>query len=155
MKILIVYDSLYGNTEKIARSISEVYSEQQVRLMPVKDVSASDLTAVNLFIAGSPTHGGRPSQGVKDFLNGLPAGSLKNIQAAAFDTGIPVEVKKGFVRFIIRFFGYASKHIAKVLKKNGAAVLAAETFFVLDKEGPLKEGEIERSKKWAGDLLKK
>ncbi len=155
MKILVVYDSLYGNTEKIARSIAEAYPEQQVSLMPVKDFSASDLTGVNLLIAGSPTHGGRPSQGMKDFLSGLPAGSLKNIQTAAFDTGIPVEVKKGFVRFVIRFFGYASKHIANALKKNGATVLAAETFFVLDKEGPLKEGEIKRSKQWAGELLKK
>ena len=155
MNILVVYDSLYGNTEKIALSIAEVYAEQQVRCMPVKGFSASDLTAVNLLVAGSPTHGGRPSQGMKDFLNSLPAGSLKNTQAAAFDTGIPVEVKKGFVRFVIRFFGYASKHIANALKKNGAAVLAAETFFVLDKEGPLKEGEIERSKKWAGELLKR
>lgn len=155
MNILVVYDSLFGNTEKIARSISEVYTEQQVSLKPVKDFSVSDLTAVNLLVAGSPTHGGRPSQGMKDFLNILPAGSLKNIKAASFDTGIPVEAKKGFVRFVIRFFGYASKHIANALKKNGAAVLASETFFVLDKEGPLKEGEIERSKKWAEELLKK
>jgi len=155
MKILVLYDSLYGNTEKIARSIAEVYTEQQVDLMHVKDFAISDLANVDILIAGSPTHGGRPSQGMKDFLNALPAGSLKNIKAAAFDTGIPVEVKKGFVRFVIRFFGYASKHIANALKKNGAAVLAAETFFVLDKEGPLKEGEIERSKQWARELLKK
>ncbi len=155
MKILIVYDSLYGNTEKIARSIAEVYTEHQVSLIPVKDFSASDLAGVNLLVAGSPTHGARPSQGMKDFLNLIPAGSLKNMQAAAFDTGIPVDAKKGFLRLFIRFFGYASKHIANALKKNAAAILAAETFFVLDKEGPLKDGEIERSKQWAGELLKK
>ncbi len=155
MKILIVYDSLYGNTEKIAHSIAEAFSAQQARLMSVKDVVSADLIDVDLLIAGSPTHGARPSQGMKDFLNLIPGGSLKNMQAAAFDTGIPVDAKKGFVRLFIRFFGYASKHIASALKKNAAAILAAETFFVLDKEGPLKEGETERSKQWAGELLKK
>ena len=99
MKILVVYDSLYGNTEKIALSIAEVYAEQQVRCMPVKGFSASDLTAVNLLVAGSPTHGGRPSQGMKDFLNSLPAGSLKNTQAATFDrksgsAGMPRPISK-------------------------------------------------------------
>ena len=155
MKILVVYDSLFGNTEKIASSIAEVYSGQRVIRKHVKDFELSDLADLDLLIAGSPTHGGRPSQGMKDFLAGLPAGSLKNVQAAAFDTGIPVEAKKGFLRFVIRLIGYASKHIANALKKNGAVAAAAETFFVLDKEGPLKEGEIYRSKEWAGKLLKK
>ncbi|MEQ1796734.1 MAG: flavodoxin family protein [Lacibacter sp.] len=155
MKILIVYDSLYGNTEKIAGSIADVYTDQQVKLKYLKYFTLSDLADLDLLIAGSPTHGGRPSQGMKDFLSALPVGSLKNIKAAAFDTGIPVDEKKGFVRLVIRFLGYASKHIANALRKNGATVLAAETFFVLDKEGPLKEGEVERSKQWAGDLLKR
>lgn len=155
MKILVLYDSLYGNTEKIARSIAGVYTDPEVKLKHIKDFAYSDLADVDLLIAGSPTHGGRPSQGMKDFLSVLPVGSLKNIKTAAFDTGIPVDEKKGFVRLVIRFFGYASKHIANALKKNGAAVLAAETFFVLDKEGPLKEGETDRSKQWASGLLKK
>lgn len=154
MNILIVYDSLFGNTEIIAKQIAKGFANQQVRLLAAKDATAKDLEAVDLLIAGSPTHGGKPSQGMKDFFTRLPGGILKNIKAAAFDTGIPAAGQKTFLRLVINVLGYAAKHIAKALKKSGAIVLAAETFFVLDKEGPLKEGETERSKQWASQLVK-
>ncbi len=154
MNILIVYDSLFGNTEIIARQIAEGLAEQPVRVLPAKEATANDLENIGLLVAGSPTHAGKPSEGIKDFFNRLPAGALKNIKAAAFDTGIPSAEQKTFLRFVIRFLGYAAKHIARALEKSGATVLAAETFFVLDKEGPLKAGETERSKQWATQLLK-
>jgi len=155
MNILIVYDSLYGNTEKIAKQMAEALKAEQVKIVTAKDAKARYLFSVDLLIAGTPTHGGNPSQGMKDFLTQLPAGLLKNIKAAAFDTGIPVDGQKGFKRLVIKFIGYAAKRLGNALKKNGATVIAAETFFVLDKEGPLKEGELERSGQWAKELLKK
>lgn len=154
MNILIVYDSLFGNTEMIARQIAEGFADQQVRLVNAKEATAKDMEALDLLVAGSPTHAGKPSAGINDFFSRLPAGALKNIKAAAFDTGIPAAGQKTFLRFMIKFLGYAAKHIAASLEKAGAVVLAAETFFVLDKEGPLKEGETERSKQWATQLLK-
>jgi|APLak6261698228_1056238.scaffolds.fasta_scaffold01249_6 flavodoxin len=155
MNILIVYDSLYGNTEKIARHIAEEFKTEQVKIIKSKDATAKDFFSIELLIAGTPTHGGQPSQGMKDLLTMLPAGLLNNVKTAAFDTGIPLDGQKGFKRFIIRFIGYAAKRLAGILKKNGAIIIAAETFFVLDKEGPLKEGEIQRSAKWARELLNK
>ena len=154
MKVLVVYDSLFGNTEIIAKKIAEGFADQQVRLMSVKEFTLTDLESTDLLVAGSPTHAGRPSQGMKDFFNSLPATSLQNINAAAFDTGIPRAGQKTFLSLAILFLGYASKHIAKALEKKAATILAAETFFVLDKEGPLKEGEAERAKQWAMQLLK-
>jgi hypothetical protein len=53
----------------------------------------------------------------------------------------------------MRFFGYASTRIAKALKKHGANVVAAETFFVHGKEGPLVDGEIDRAKAWANQVI--
>lgn len=155
MNILIIYDSLYGNTEKIAQQIAAAFTSHQVRIISAKNAITRDLYSVELLIAGTPTHGGQPSQGMKDFLSKLPAGLLKNVKAAAFDTGIPIDGQKGFKRFIIKFVGYAAKRLANTLKKNGATVIAAETFFVLDKEGPLKEGELQRCNLWAKDLLTK
>ena len=120
--------------------------------MSVKEFSIADLEAVDLLVAGSPTHAGRPSEGIKSFFNLLPSGSLKNVNVAAFDTGIPQAGQKTFLRFVIKFLGYAAKHIANALAKKGATILTADTFFVLDKEGPLKEGETERAKQWAAQL---
>lgn len=154
MNILIIYDSLYGNTEKIAKQMAEALKEEQARIITVKLAAVRDLFSVELLIAGTPTHGGQPSKGMKDFISRLPAGILNNVKAAAFDTSIPLEGQKGFKRFIIKFVGYAAKRLGNALKKNGATLIAAETFFVLDKEGPLKEGELQRSGLWAKELLK-
>jgi flavodoxin len=155
MNILIVYDSLFGNTEIIARQIAQGFKNQQVRLVHAKEATAKDVEALDLLVAGSPTHAGKPSAGINDFFSRLPSGALKNIKAAAFDTGIPAAGQKTFLRVVIKLMGYAAKHIAASLRKSGAVVLAAETFFVLDKEGPLKQGETERSMQWAARLLEK
>ena len=85
-------------------------------------------------------------------LKKISSDGLENIRAAAFDTSMPVDEQKTFLRFIIKFFGYASKRIAKILTSKGANVVAAETFFVLGKEGPLKDGELERAKEWTKKL---
>lgn len=154
MKILIVYDSLYGNTEKIAEAIRAGFGQIEVQLKTAKNATTKDLQGIDLLVIGSPTHGGRASEQTKQFLNSIKPDSLKNIKAAAFDTGIPTEAQNGFIRFVIRFFGYASGNISKMLAKKGAKVMAAETFFVLEKEGPLKKGETERAKKWAEQLIK-
>ena len=55
MKTLIIYDSTYGNTEKIAQTIGETIAGQVIL---VSDVTPSDLKRFELVIVGSPTHGG-------------------------------------------------------------------------------------------------
>ncbi len=55
-----------------------------------------------------------------------------------------------FLRFMESVFGYAAKPISEKLRRKGAEIIAApEGFFVKDTKGPLKEGELERAKKWA------
>jgi flavodoxin I len=49
---------------------------------------------------------------------------------------------------------YAAGKIADSLKKKGATLMASpEGFFVKGKEGPLKEGELERAAGWAKGIL--
>lgn len=155
MNILIVYDSLFGNTEKVAHQIAQSLGSYTVRLLTAREATPKDMELVELLIVGSPTHGGNCSPVTTEFLNRFTKGSLNNIRGAAFDTGISACEKKGFMRFLIGLIGYADKHIAKSLKKNGAKVVGSETFFVLDKEGPLKDGELERSGRWATELVNK
>jgi flavodoxin len=155
MNIIIVYDSLYGNTEKIANVIAQEFSSHKVHIVKAKDVTKDAARDVDLIIVGSPTHGGRPSSGTKEFLSQIAPDSLKNIRGASFTTGISTEGQNIFFRFIIWLMGYADKHIARVLNKNGARIVGEEIFFVLEKDGPLKEGELERAKKWASEILNK
>jgi flavodoxin len=104
-------------------------------------------------VVGSPTHGGRASENTKQFFDSLAKDSLTKVKAVAYDTGITVDGQNWFMRFVIRFFGYASGNIAKLPENKGAKVVATETFFVMSKEGPLVEGEIKRAEKWAEHIL--
>jgi hypothetical protein len=52
-----------------------------------------------------------------------------------------------------KLVGYADKHIAKQLKLRGALVVGSATFFVEGKDGPLKNGEIDRAGRWAKTIL--
>ena len=53
MKALVVYDSIYGNTEKIAESIGKGLVED-TKVIKAGDAGPSDLDSVGLLIAGSP-----------------------------------------------------------------------------------------------------
>jgi len=145
MKALIVYDSVYGNTEKIARAIAEAITPSgEVKVLGAGEANPSELESTDLLIVGSPTHGGRPTPAIKDLLNKVP--KLQGINVAAFDTRIMTK--------LVRVFGYAAGRIANNLKKKGGNLIASpEGFFVTGGQGPLKEGELERAATWAKGML--
>jgi len=147
MRALIVYDSVYGNTEKIARAIAEAISPSgEVKVVQAGEASPSELESIDLLIVGSPTHGGRPTPAIQDLINKMPQPSLQGINVAAFDTRIPTK--------LVRVFGYAAGRIAGNLKKKGGTLVASpEGFFVTASKGPLKEGELERAAGWAKGIL--
>jgi flavodoxin len=155
LKFLIAYDSVYGNTKQLAEAMVEALEDvHETKLLHASETSAADLDGINLILVGSPTHAGTYTDPIKTYLSSLPAGSLGGLKAAAFDTGFERETQKKFLQTVIDVFGYASPKIAKKLEKKGAVVVASETFLVLDTEGPLKEGEIDRAKAWLLDLVK-
>ena len=146
MKTLIVYDSVHGNTERIARAIGEAVAGD-VKVLRAAQVSASELGALDLLIVGAPTYGGRPTGVIQDFLKTVPASALEGINVAAFDTRLTAKW--------VRIFSYAAPRIAGRLKKKGGTLLGApEGFFVQGTKGPLKEGEVERAADWAREIVK-
>ena len=80
----------------------------------------------------------------------IPAGTLQGKAVAAFDTRIQAaEVGKALRQFM-KIGGYAAPRIARALgKKGGNPAAPPEGFFVVKKEGPLVEGELERAAAWA------
>ena len=156
LKVLIVYDSVYGNTAKIAEALIEgVGGQGESKIFKAQEAAVTDLENIDLLLVGSPTHGGTFTEPVKNYLNAIPEGGLLGIQAAAFDTSFSKETQGAFMKIIIGIFGFAAPKIAENLSAKGASVLAVESFIVLDTEGPLQEGEIERSKKWARAMIGK
>jgi flavodoxin I len=147
MKAVIVYDSVYGNTEKIARAIAEAITpSNEIKVLRAGEANPSELASIDLLIVGSPTHGGRPTPAIQDFLNKVIQSSLKGINVAAFDTRTQAKLAK--------VFGYAAGRIAGSLKKKGGTLIGPpEGFLVTGTKGPLKEGEPERAAAWAKRIL--
>jgi flavodoxin I len=157
MRTLIIYDSQYGNTEKIARTIGTTLQQQgEVEVIRVADVNPKMFIGIDLLVVGSPTQQFRATEGMREFLKSLPKDAVKGIRVAAFDTRLTQAFidKHPPLSFFERIFGYAAERIAKELKeKGGEQVIPGEGFFVDDTEGPLVVGEVERAENWAQKLF--
>lgn len=153
---LVVFDSVFGNTEKIARSIAGALAPQtDVEVMTVNQVKTLSLTNLKLLIVGSPTRGFRPTPDMTTWLQSLPANSLAGVKVAAFDTRIPEKTfkKNLFLRLFSKMVAYAADPIAKELSAKGGSLVASPTgFYVAESEGPLVDGELERAAIWAKGL---
>lgn len=154
MNVLVVYDSYFGNTEKIAQKIGLSIGDD----IPVKrpdEVTVGELSELDYLIVGAPTRAFSPSDAIKAFLKEIPPGSLKGIKVAAFDTRMdPEDVGNPVLKFMAKIFGYAAKPIADKLVKNGGVLVGEPMgFVVLDSEGPLRDGEPERAQTWAESLV--
>lgn len=151
MKALILYDSVFGNTEQVAKAIAETFAPGEVELRRITEAAPEQLAGLDLLMIGSPTRAFKPTEATQIFLKSLAADSLRGVRVAGFDTRMDTrDIKSGVGRLIIRTFGYAAKPIVEALKKKGGQPAAApEGFFVKDREGPLKDDELERAAQWA------
>ena len=152
MKVLILYDSVFGNTEKVAFAMRDALASQAaVEARRAADVTAAQCSDCDLLLVGSPTRGFNPTKAVKELLRSLPTDALQNSTAAAFDTRIdPAAIKSRWLGKMVTAFGWAAPKIDKQLRKKGANTkLSPEGFIVTDTEGPLQAGELERAVAWA------
>jgi NAD(P)H dehydrogenase (quinone) len=71
LKVLIIYDSRTGNTEKMAKQISETIKENglDVILKKVNEASVDELPNVHALILGSPVYYGLPTGQIKEFID--------------------------------------------------------------------------------------
>jgi flavodoxin len=152
VKALVVYDSVYGNTEKVAQAMAAALECEAHR---VAAVTPEQLAGLDALIVGSPTQAFQPLKPVKAFLKGIPAGKLNGIKVAAFDTRMDVKkVGNAVLTVFAKLFGYAAEPIGKQLvKKGGTQAVPPEGFLVEGSEGPLQEGELERAAEWAKRVL--
>ena len=149
MYALIVYDSQYGNTERIARCIASTLSEfGQARAVRVGHIHPDELQDVNLLILGCPTQGMRQTPAMLAFIASIPRAILSGLSIACFDT----RFQGGF------WMLSAAPAMAKQFKTRGVELLVQpESFYVkyMKREGPLLAGEIERAANWAHMLSEK
>jgi flavodoxin len=146
VRTLIVYDSLHGNTEKVAQAIGDALAGEVSVRRPDGVEGTAEVKAVDLLIIGSLTHGGWFTEAIRDWLDQLPAASLQGIPVAVFDTRTPPTI-------LSRIFGFAAPRLAKRLAKESVTLLVSRAGFIVKGiKGPLAAGELERAADWAEEI---
>lgn len=153
MNCVIVYDSAYGNTAKVARAIGVAVSDYgQSVVLFVDEADNSKLAGIDLLIIGSPTQAGTATQAIQDFITQLP--KLSGVKFAVFDTRFDENDQGMVLRLFMKTLGYAAEKMSVAIEaKGGEMIQAPAGFIVTGKEGPLKDGELERATGWSRDLL--
>ncbi len=145
MNALLVYDSVFGNTERVAKAIGEA-AGGKLRVASVNGVGIEELKNLDLLIVASPTVGGRPTEAVQGFLNRIPPAGLWKVKVAAFDTRLSM-------RFV-KLFGYAADKISiELVARGGNRIASPQGFFVKGRKGPLAETELGRAVDWAKKII--
>jgi hypothetical protein len=163
MRVRVVHESMFGNTETVARAVADGLSSVpgvEVDLVPVH-LASTDLSGVDLLVVGGPTHAFSMSRestradaltkgadeaeasgpGIREWIEELRP--TPNTSVAAFDTRVRHP----------RVPGSAARAARKHLRERGfKAVDPATTFWVEGTTGPLLEGEEARARSWGADL---
>src|SRR6186997_3609116 len=159
MKVIVVYESHWGNTAAVAKAIAEGFGPDAQAL--TTDEAAPTLVAqADLVIAGAPVMAfGLPSDkmlatmpgdakapfppdmshpSMRAWLERLPAGRGRSAQ---FETGLRWSP------------GGATGAITDRLERAGFRRLAkSRRFVVKGSYGPLREGELQRAQQWGKEL---
>lgn len=150
MKGIVVYDTSYGNTKKIAETIAETLKESgiEVDLFDVKNVKKVNGKDYDFLVLGSPTRFGTMSFAIRGFLGKVKTEEWMNKPFAAFDTENPENMEK-------KEYSAGEKIAAKLSDKKMNQLLPVLKALVFEMKGPLKEGEIERTKEHARTIAAK
>ena len=148
MKVLVVYDSYFGNTAIIAETIAQELNSEHIK---VHSFNTDTINKYDCIIVGTPT---RAFKATKEITKLVKKIERLDVKIALFDTRMNVdEVDSKLLRFLTSKFGYATDSLEKILKKNNISLAApSNAFYVQDSEGPLVDGEIERAKEWVNSF---
>jgi flavorubredoxin len=154
MKIFIVYDSKYGNTQIAAENILEGLKqaeEIEAEIGYAKEIDIQTLAGCDALILGAPNHMASPSRVIKKFVDRLAELNLENKSVAVFGT------YSGRLRNADRAVKKLEKTVAKKLP-NLKLVSPSLSVKVCGVTGPLFEGELAKcvdfGRKTANQLTK-
>ncbi|MFW9982613.1 MAG: flavodoxin family protein [Candidatus Thorarchaeota archaeon] len=142
-KVLVVFDTTYGNTEQIGREIASGIEDSglaECKVINIDDVDSEDISLYDGVLFGGPIHAFRATRGVKGAVNKAAKKGLDGKLVSSFDT----YQAPGHV-------GKAAKQIEDELRKKakGAKVFSPGfTALVLDRKGPLKDDEPAKAREF-------
>jgi len=152
MKVLITYDTFYGNTQKVAESVKECFNAADVELIRVDILTQDQIDKADLLIFGSPTRAFNMTKKIKRALRRY---DYRNKRFWVFDTRANVgDLESKALLKLIEHFGYAAEKMEKRLIRKGAIkALDYSFYFVKDTEGPLYDDAFSKVKEDVAKLL--
>jgi hypothetical protein len=169
MKVIVVYESLWGSTAAVARALAEGFGHN-ARAMSTAEASSDAVAGADLIIAGAPVHSlSLPSEKTRQWATqGLgPDGAPPDLshpmmrtwieqlpkakgRAAAFDTRVHAWYGRGAAPKILdslRHAGYQPLASPRGFYVTGHPVLPRTN-------GVLRDGEAERARQWGSELAR-
>lgn len=146
LKVIVAYESKYGNTKLAAETIMEGMSKVEgieTVIRELKDVDLDKMADYDAILIGSPNHYGGPAKGVKEFISRLGKLHLNGKFFAVFDTYLG---KKSDY-----FFEKAVKKMEKTISEKAPAlkqIAPGLSIRVQGMKGPVMEGELPKCKEF-------
>lgn len=169
MRVVIGYESMYGNTRRIAEAIGTgFHPDDDVSIVPTSRIDLTRTTP-DLLILGTPTHAHGlpgPSSRRAALETAQTANEQHDVDAdAAVDTGtrewlsqLPARLDVAVATFDTRFrppawmVGHPARRVARMLRRRGARLLSRPESFFVDKHEQLRPGEVERARSWGASI---
>lgn len=147
MKVIILYDSKYGNTKKIAIYLTRGLESGGIHVdtISIQDFNISELKNYDVLGIGGPTHNRGLSTPMKLFLSKIKHKKLTEKKGFVFETKLSVP-----------FSGSAVKKISKYMKIMKIPQLHPEiSAVVLGKEGPLEDNTLSKMEEIGLEIAEK
>lgn len=164
MSVLVIVESLFGNTRQVADAavagLREVLVDEVVEVVEVSQAGHEVPEEVVLLLVGGPTHAfsmsreGTRQDAVREGAAAQQAGTgirewieeaipRADLDTVTFDTRVKVPGMPGS----------AAKSAAKALQQRGfRKVERGPTFWVEGKSGPMKDGELAKAREWGVEM---
>jgi len=145
-KVIVIYESKYGNTKLVAEEIVEGMREVEgieVALSELKEVDLDKILDYHAILIGSPNHFGGPTRSIKKFIDRLGKLTLKERLFAVFDTYIKRDLEK------------AVKKMEKRIKEKvpeSKLLVPGLSIKVQGMKGPILEEELPRCKEFGNKI---
>jgi flavodoxin len=139
-KGIVVYDSNFGNTEKIARALARGMEGKGAKVdrLRIDEVNIEGLVGYDFIAVGGPTHILRTSKPMKAFLEKLRTVDLSGLKGFSFDTRNESRLNS---RHWLLLENSAARVIEGVLKNRKVGIVRPRcSALVEEKEGPLHDG---------------
>ncbi|MFB0514134.1 MAG: flavodoxin family protein [Candidatus Bathyarchaeia archaeon] len=146
MKVIVVYESKYGNTKLVAETIIEGMNEVEgieTVLGELKEVDLNKVSDYDAILIGSPNHWGGPVGGIKKLIDKLGKFDLKAKWVAVFDTYLGGDFEKAVKKM--------EKRIGEKVPEF-KQIAPGLSIKVQGMKGPLVEGELPKCKEFGNKI---